>query len=120
MDIVYQRGRTWRYEFNAKTSGVLIYGEDDLNIPGNMYMRHYRLGTAEVKESNFYDHVGIRPSVDQFDISGIEDRLEKARKTLNASTGLGIRKSGLTMATCNIIFWSMVVPSATYGSEFGS
>ena len=45
------------------------------------------------------------------------ERLSKARKTLNAATGLGIRKSGLTMATCNIIFWSLVVHSATYGSE---
>ena len=117
MDIVYQHGCTWRYEFNAKKSGVLIYGDDNVDNPGNRYMRHYRLGAAEVKESNFYDHVGIRASVDKFDISGIEDRLEKVRKTLNASTGLGIRKSGLTMATCNIIFWSLVVPSATYGSK---
>ena len=80
-------------------------------------MREYKLGNATVKERVLYDHVGIRASTDELDVSGIAERLSKARKTLNAATGLGIRKSDLTMATCNIIFWSLVVPSATYGSE---
>ena len=44
-------------------------------------------------------------------------RLTKAGGTFNALTGLGIRKCGLTMATCNIIFWSIVVPVALYSCE---
>ena len=47
--------------------------------------------------------MGIQTSVDLNDISGIEERISKAQKTLNAATGLGIRRNGLTIATCNII-----------------
>ena len=47
----------------------------------------------------------------------VEDKVSKGRKTINASTGLGICKSGLNMATCNAIFWQVVVPTVTFGSE---
>ena len=30
---------------------------------------------------------------------------------------LGIRKNGLNMGTCNLIFWQVVVPTVTFGSE---
>ena len=46
-----------------------------------------------------------------------EEKISKGRKTLNASTGLGIRKNGLNMSTCNLIFWQVVVPTVTFGSE---
>ena len=31
--------------------------------------------------------------------------------------GLSIRKNGLTVATCNIIFWMVIIPILTYGCE---
>ena len=31
--------------------------------------------------------------------------------------GMGVRKNGLTMATCHIMFWTIIVPAALYGSE---
>ena len=52
-----------------------------------------------------------------FGLQSIEERLSKARKTLNAATGFGIRKNGLTIATCDIIFWSLVLPTALYGCK---
>ena len=51
------------------------------------------------------------------DPSRIEEKIKKGRKTLNASSGLGIRKNGLNMITCNKIFWQVVVPTVTFGSE---
>ena len=45
------------------------------------------------------------------------EKLKKGRKTLNAASGLGLRKGGLTIKTCSLIFWSIVVPVATYASE---
>ena len=30
---------------------------------------------------------------------------------------MGIRKNGLTVATCSILFWSIIVPIATFGAE---
>ena len=41
----------------------------------------------------------------------------KGRRALNASSGLGIRKNGLNMMSCNLIFWSVVMPILTFGSE---
>ena len=47
----------------------------------------------------------------------LEERISKAMRTLNAIFGLGIRRCELTILTCNIIFWSIIVPIATYGCE---
>ena len=47
----------------------------------------------------------------------VEEKISKGRKTLNASSGLGIRKNGLNMGTCSTIFWQVVVPTTTFGSE---
>ena len=47
----------------------------------------------------------------------VEEKISKGRKTLNASTGQGIRRNGLNMNTCNVIFWQVVVPTICFGSE---
>ena len=117
MEVVYQHGCTWRYEFNAKKSGVLVYGESRTEHIRNARNRAFRLGPAKVNERENYDHVGIRAIISDDDISGIEERLSKARRTFNAVASIGIRSNGLTMATCNIIFWTIVVPTALSGSE---
>ena len=117
MRIVYKHGCTWRYEFNARKSGVLMYSRERTHNRWNGPPREFRLGEAIVSERLNYDHVGIRTSVSLTDISGVEERISKARKTLNAATGLGIRRNGLTIATCNITFWSLVVSTALFGSE---
>ena len=70
-----------------------------------------------VGERAVYEHVGTVISIFSQDTSGITTRLTKVGSNFNALTGLGIRKSGLTMATCNIIFWSIVVPVSLYGCE---
>ena len=48
---------------------------------------------------------------------GSKKGISKARRTLNAILGLGIRQCGLTIRTCNTIFWSVAVPIALYGCE---
>ena len=99
--MVYRHGCTWCYEFNARKSGVLIYSGDPNPTGCNTPLKEFCLVAAKVKERLNYDHVGIRI-------------ISKARKTLNA-TGLGIWRNGLTIATCNIIFRLLVVPTALYG-----
>ena len=117
MEAVYQHGCTWRYDFNARKSGVLVFGESDRERQTNARNRVFKLGPAKVKEVREYDHVGVRTSVDSTNCSGLEDRIGKARRALNAISGLGIRKNGLNMSTCNIIFWTIVVPIALFGCE---
>ena len=108
MDIVYNHGCVWRYEFNAKKSGVLVYGESPKEHERNSCNRLFKLGPNKVRERTFYDHVGIRNCIFANDVSGIEERIVKGRRAFNSISGIGIRKGGITMATCNLIFWSMV------------
>ena len=117
MEIVYTHGRTWRYDFNARKSGVLVFGETNIEHSANSKNRSFRLGHERVKERTNYDHVGVNVSIFSGDECGIRERLSKARRSLNVLTGLGIRRCGITVATCRILFWSIVVPIALYGCE---
>ena len=56
-------------------------------------------------------------SIFDYDYSGIEGRISEGRRVFNAVAGTGIRKGGLTIGTCNIIFWPVVVPTALFGCE---
>ena len=114
MDVVYAHGRTWRYDFNAIKSGILVFGETQREHEINSKDRNFLLGPESVRERTAYEHVGINVSISPHDTSGITGRLTKARRTFNALTGHGIRKNGPTMASCNIIYWSIVVPVALY------
>ena len=117
MDIVYNHGCKWRYDFNARKSGILVYGENHRAHLRNSKKRLFKLGPARVREVTEYDHVGVKTSIFADNTSGIEDRIGKARRALNAISGIGIRRRGLNIATCNIIFWSIVVPIALFGCE---
>ena len=70
-----------------------------------------------MKEKNNYDQLEVNVSGDDY---GINERLSKTWRTLNTLTGLGIRRCGLTVATCSVIFWSVVVPVALYGCKLWS
>ena len=117
MEIVYVHGRTWRCDINARKSGVLVFGETNKEHTENSKNRSFRLGNEKVKEKTNYDHVGVNVSIFSGDEYGISERLSKARRSLNTLTGLRIRRCGLTVATCSILFWSIVVPIALYGCE---
>ena len=117
MTIVHDHGCTWRYELNAKKSGVLVYGETRREHDRNSIDRIFKLGPNKVKERSNYDHVGIRNTIFDDDVSGIEERISKGRRTFNSLSGIGIRRGGITMATCNVIFWTIVVPTTIYGCE---
>ena len=46
-----------------------------------------------------------------------EERISKSRRAFNAVTAIGIRKRGVSMAACSILYWSIIVPIVTYGCE---
>ena len=117
MSAVYNHGCTWRYDFNARKSGVLVFGENRRTHERNAVNRCFMLGPAKVREVTEYDHVGVKTSIFPGNPTGIEERVGKARRALNAISGLGIRKKGLNIATCNVIFWTVIVPIALYGCE---
>ena len=115
-NIVYEYGRKWRFCFNAKKSAVLVYGESKREHEANAPNRVFRLGQERVSERVEYDHVGVKSCIYNSN-TRVSTKISKARRTLNASAGLGIRKNGLSMQACSIIFWSVVVPVLTFGAE---
>ena len=117
MTTVNKHGRTWRYDFNAKKSGVLVFGEGKREHERNSANRNFLLGTDRVLEKESYDHLGVKACIFENDTTGIEERLAKGRRTLNATSGLGIRNNGLTTSACCVIYWCIVIPIATFGSE---
>ena len=116
-NMVCEYGKKWRFRFNASKSAVLVFGEDKKTNMNNSKYRAFRLGSDGVKEKVTYDHVGVKMRIFSGNVTRVEEKISKGRKTLNASSGLGLRKNGLNMGTCSIIFWQVVVPSVSIGCE---
>ena len=57
----------------------------------------FKLGDERVNERVNYDHVGVRVCLYDDDVSGLEERVSKARRAFYAISGLGIRHCGLNM-----------------------
>ena len=121
MDLVMQRvnqhGCDWRYSFNASKSAVLVFGESVHESRIGREYRMFSLGGVRVKERLFYDHVGVKTCVKGDTHVRTEEKVSKARKSLNMTTNIGIRKGGLNMSTCNVIYWSVVIPTLLFGCE---
>ena len=74
------------------------------------------MGPEKVPEKYEYDHVGVKSCIFESN-SRVTEKICKARRTLNASSGLRVRENGLGMQACCIIFWSVVIPVLTFGAE---
>ena len=117
MDKVYQHGCDWRYAFNASKSAVLVYGETPHKSRiGNIY-RMFSLGGSRVMEKQYYDHMGVKSCVKGDTHVRTEEKVSKARKALNMATNVGIRRGGLNLNTCNVIYWAVVIPTLLFGCE---
>ena len=117
MHRVHRHGCEWRYTFNAAKSAVLVYGETNRERQIGAEHRMFSLGGSRVKERLYYDHVGIKSCVKGDGHVRTEEKISKARKVLNMNTNIGIRKGGLNLRTCNIIYWTIVVPTLLFGCE---
>ena len=115
--IINSHGNRWRYEYNASKSAILVHGETKKVWERNSKFRCFKLGARKIREKEEYEHVGIINTIPCSEKSPIDNRLSKGRRTLNAATGLGIKRNGLNMAVCNLIFWNVVVPTTLYGCE---
>ena len=117
LEIVYEYSRKWRFDFNAGKSAIMVYGENSRENARNASNRVFKLGQGRIKERDEYDHVGVKACLNLEGNSRVDEKISKGRRTLNATAGLGIRRNGLNMATCNLIFWVIVMPIITFGSE---
>ena len=94
-----------------------MYGESRKEHEKGVKYREFKLGNEKVEERCEYDHVGVKACIFNDNNSRVEEKIGKGRKTLNAASGLGIRKCGITLKTCNLIFWMVVIPTLTFGCE---
>ena len=117
LEMVGGHGRKWRYAFNARKSSVMVYGETMAEMKVGRENRMFKLGDDRVKESSYYEHVGIKACLKGDTHCRTEEKAKKARKVLNMASCLGIKRGGLTMATCCLIYWSVVIPTICFGSE---
>ena len=117
MNMVHQHGCDWRYNFNASKSAVLIFGESERERKIGLENRRFSLGSQKVKERLYYDHVGVKTCVKGDTHVRTEEKVKKARKVLNMSTNMGVKRGGLNLNTCNLIYWTIVMPTLLFGCE---
>ena len=117
LKVVNDYGNKWRFKFNARKSAIMVYGESKKDNLRNSEDRIFKLGEERVKEKVSYDHVGVKVCLFKDDESRVKEKICKGRRALNAAAGLGIKKNGLTIKTCSLIFWTIVIPIITFGSE---
>ena len=115
--IAHNHGSRWRYKFNAKKSAILVYGESKNEAIRNSPHRMYMLGGDRVCERDNYDHVGIKSCTRGNFTPRTLEKIQKGNRSFNASTGIGIKHRGVDMNTCNLLFWSLIVPITTFGAE---
>ena len=101
----------------AKKSAVQVYGETRVEHTSNTRRRMFKLGSDKVPEKESYDHVGVKACIFNNDESRALEKNSKGRRILNATTGLGIRRNGLSMSVCNVIVCAIVVPIITFGCK---
>ena len=125
MKVVYEYSCKWRFFYNPGKSAVMVYGERKNEATKNSKYRNFSLGGGgggggggvKVKERSEYDHVGIKNCLYGNTLPRTEDRISRGRRAFNAVASIGIKSKGVNMAVCNILFWSIIAPIVTYGSE---
>ena len=61
--------------------------------------------------------MGVKACINgNFSVRTLE-KIKKGRRAFYSVLGLGIKNHGLNMNTCNLLFWSLIVPITLFGSE---
>ena len=104
LPVVHDLGRGWCFKCNAKKSAILVYGKTIKEQSRTSKYREFKLGKDKVTGKLEYDHVGVKACTLADDKDRVGEKISKGRRGLNATSGLGIGKSGITMKTCYLIF----------------
>ena len=75
------------------------------------------MGSDRVGGRLNYDQVGVRACRFEKDASGLQERISKARRKLNAISGQSIRHKGVTISTCCKVFWLVLALIALFSCE---
>ena len=77
----------------------------------------FMLGKDKVNKTDEYDHVGVKNCLFNDYKPRTEDRISRGRRAFNAILNSGIRRNGLNTKVISTLYWTIVVPVVTYGSE---
>ena len=117
LSIVSNHAKRWRYKYNNKKSAVMLFGESRNEHKKGAKYRNFKVSEKKVSECIEYDHVGVKNCLFKNYMPRTEDRIMRGRRAFNAITSVGVKKKGLTMKVCANLFWSIIIPIVTYGSE---
>ena len=115
--LVSEYANRWRYSYNASKSAVMIYGESKKEFKHGSKNRCFKLCNERVKETEAYDHVGVKNCLFSNYKPRTDERISKGRRAFNAITSVGIKRKGISMKVCSTLFWTIIAPIVTYGSE---
>ena len=107
----------WEYQYNAKKSAVMIYGENMKEHKKGKRFRNFMLGRDKVQETVEYDHVGVKNCLFGNFNPRVEDRISRGRRAFNSILNSGVKRNGLNMSVVSTLFWTIVIPIVSYGSE---
>ena len=95
----------------------MIYGETKKEFRMGSKHRVFSICGERVKETEAYDHVGVKNSLFNNYKPRTEERISKGRRAFNAITSTGIKSKGVSMKVCSTLFWTIIAPIVTYGCE---
>ena len=117
MNICFDYGVRWRYEFNNSKSGIVTFGETKAQHFISMNKRSWVLGSETVEELYEYKNLGVLKNYVGSFSSNVTDNIEKTQKKVGMlfSTNFDRRKVNPFVY---IKFWRQAcLPSLLFGSE---
>ena len=80
MNIAYECGLKWWYEFNNIKSGIVTYGESKPSHFANMQERSWTLGVENVDELYKYKNLGVYKNYCGSFVANIDEILQNSQK----------------------------------------
>ena len=112
LTLAFEYSLKWQYYYNLDKIVYMRWGADDSpNIPVVM-------GGTVVKHVKSWEHVGVTLCTDMAEHKAdIKKRVNKAQGKLLASKGIGSHSIPVSVTVLSHIYWSVSVPSLTYGYD---
>ena len=112
LQIAVQYSRKWQYDYNESKTKYLTYGNDKQS------QIVVRMAGIDIELVDSYKHVGITLCTNRSAMKlYVSKRISSAQTKLLAARGLGSHNIPVGVSVLNKIYWSVVIPSLTYGFD---
>ena len=109
INMVQNFANAWRIQFNAGKSAIMVFP-----LCQRVHQKAIYMNNMPIPYKDFKEYLGIN-----IGDSGlvINTMVRKGKNTFNSMLGLGSTTGGINPIVGSKIYWSVVVPSMTYGAE---